>query len=87
MAASPPSTYDILYSFTGMQDGGVPGQLQYIGGAFYGTAESGGETGRGAIYKFDPATGAETVLYNFTQADGNVSGLTASAGTTIYTKT
>ena len=87
IAASPPAAFETLYTFAGNADGGYPQQLQYLDGAIYGTASSGGENGRGVIYKVDPATGAETVLYNFTQAEGTVYGLNTLGGTVIYAQT
>ena len=61
----------VLYSFTGLADGGVPeaGVIRDSAGNLYGTASYGGR-GCGVVYKLDTA-GQETVLYSFTGgADG-----------------
>ena len=63
----------LLYSFgVGHADGIRPRDaLLYRDGALYGTTEQGGSADHGTVFKVDPATGAETVLYNFTGgADG-----------------
>jgi uncharacterized repeat protein (TIGR03803 family) len=73
-------TGTVLHTFTGGTDGGNPyGGLTYYKGALYGTASEGGKyicdpwnnLGCGVVYKIDPKTGKQTVLYNFTGgADG-----------------
>jgi uncharacterized repeat protein (TIGR03803 family) len=62
----------VLHSFQGDADGLLPeGSVIYRDGALYGTTTMGGADGFGAIFKVDVATGAETVLYSFTNgADG-----------------
>jgi len=63
----------VLVNFTGVADGGLPcAGLAYVNGQLYGTAEAGGSTavagaqpGYGVIFKVDPVTGQETVLYSF----------------------
>jgi uncharacterized repeat protein (TIGR03803 family) len=72
----------ILYSFGGRKDGGNPtAGLIYQAGALYGTASLGGtfnkncidadqSVGCGTIFKIDPKTGAETVLWRFSGPDG-----------------
>ena len=58
-----------LHIFTGSPDGSYPGAgLRQVGEAFYGTTLYGGQSGAnrgGTIYRFDPTTHAETVLYSF----------------------
>jgi uncharacterized repeat protein (TIGR03803 family) len=62
-----------LYSFTGLQDGGVPvAGLTYVKGALYGTAEFGGAIdtqscpdGCGVVFAVNPKTGAESVVHAF----------------------
>jgi len=66
----------LLYSFSGGSDGGDPVQtLIYANGTFYGTTAAGGANNTGTVFKFDPATGVETVLYSFggisDRSDGN----------------
>ena len=66
----------VLYTFTGGTDGGLPttGLVQDSVGNLYGTTGSGGAcsfqpyttNGCGVVFKLDPTTGQETVLYTFT---------------------
>ena len=64
----------VLYSFTGGADGGVPngGLIWDAKGNLYGPTTSGGDMsgcggrGCGVVFKVDPTTGTETVLYSFT---------------------
>jgi uncharacterized repeat protein (TIGR03803 family) len=87
----------VLYNFTGGADGGYPftGVIRDSAGNLYGTAELGGTSGAGVVYKVDTA-GQETVLYSFTggtdggypeyagvirDAAGNLYGTTNSGGT------
>src|SRR5215471_19211444 len=69
----------VLYSFTGGVDGFQPSAelIQDSAGNFYSTTPSGGDlthcnpVGCGVVFKLDPATGTETVLYAFTgRTDG-----------------
>jgi uncharacterized repeat protein (TIGR03803 family) len=69
----------VVYRFTGGDDGSIPESgLLAQGGLLYGATQHGGgsnngctdakpavATGCGTIFVFDPATGAETVLYRF----------------------
>ncbi len=56
----------VIYSFAGGADGGQPmAGLIWHGGALYGSTTGGGLSDYGTVFKFDPATGGETVLYNF----------------------
>jgi len=56
----------VLYSFTGLSDGGAPigGVIRDPAGELYGTTSEGG-LGAGVIYRLSPS-GDETVLYTFT---------------------
>ncbi len=57
----------VLDDFTGASDGVYPisGLIRDSAGNLYGTASMGGAVGYGTVFKVD-ATGAETVLHNFT---------------------
>jgi uncharacterized repeat protein (TIGR03803 family) len=57
----------VLYSFQNNgADGNEPSAgLLNIDGTLYGTTLEGGNAGGGTVYSFNPATGAETVLYAF----------------------
>lgn len=62
----------VLYNFTGGPDGGFPlcALLRDSAGNLYGTAQVGGASGAGVVFKLD-ASNNETVLYSFTGgADG-----------------
>src|SRR5260370_20748036 len=74
--ASRAQTYTVLYTFSGGSDGGYPqavGLIVDAAGNFYGTAVIGGDLhcplgmrrGCGVVFKLDPATNQETVLYTF----------------------
>src|ERR1017187_8717518 len=89
----------VLYSFTGLADGGNPygGVVPDSAGNLYGTTSAGGTSGYGVVFKLDKA-GQETVLYAFTggadggysyagvirDSAGNLSGTTSSGGTAGY---
>ncbi len=71
----------VLYSFTGVPDGSAAASTLIMdgNGVLYGTTESGGivssgcggsTSGCGTVFKFDPNTGQETILYNFDGATG-----------------
>ncbi len=92
----PNGTETVLYSFTGVADGGSPvgGVVRDAAGNLYGTTEYGGSSGNGVVYKVDPS-GTETVLYSFAggtgdgcgpygglvrDKDGNLYGTTPSCG-------
>lgn len=71
-------TLDVLYSFTGGMDGGVPysGLVRDAKGNFYGTTSVGGAHNYGAVFELTEA-GKESVLYSFT---GGVDGAFPLAG-------
>jgi uncharacterized repeat protein (TIGR03803 family) len=75
----------IVYSFTGgyqNPDGIHPdGNLIDQDGVVYGVTEIGGADGSGTVYSFNPATGAEAVLYSFT---GSTDGSLPSSGLTYW---
>jgi uncharacterized repeat protein (TIGR03803 family) len=63
-----------LYSFTGGADGANPfaGVIQGVDGDFYGTAQNGGVSGHGTVFKL-ASTGAFATLYSFTNGlDGGM---------------
>jgi uncharacterized repeat protein (TIGR03803 family) len=73
----------VLYTFTGGADGRYPSGdlIQDSAGNFYGVTWAGGAScissgeGCGVVFKLDPTTGKETVLYTFTGgADGAAPG-------------
>ncbi len=86
----------VLYTFTGGTDGGYPfGELiRDSAGNLYGTAQYGGASGAGVVFKVDPSDN-ETVLYSFSGGNdgaipiaglvrdsaGNFYGTTFSGGT------
>lgn len=65
-----------LYTFTGGTDGAQPvgGLIGDSQGNLYGTASAGGDgnfgLGHGVVFKFNLASGVETVLHTFTGPDG-----------------
>ena len=72
VAPSQAQTFSVFHAFSGT-DGSVPnGDLtKDFQGNYYGTAQLGGTTSHGVVFKLD-STGNETVLYNFTGgADGS----------------
>jgi uncharacterized repeat protein (TIGR03803 family) len=84
-------TETVLYSFTGLADGGVPrGGLLRARGVLYGTTNRGGDpqcsgAGCGVIFKIDSA-GKETVLHTFSLVDGGYpdAGLTRDKDGNLY---
>jgi uncharacterized repeat protein (TIGR03803 family) len=66
-------TYQVLYSFTGGTDGGLPagGVVRDSAGNLFGTASGGGVDGQGVVFELTSSgsTWTETVLHNFL-ADG-----------------
>ncbi len=59
-------TETVIYSFTGGSDGAGPfaGPIAFRG-ALYGTTYKGGAHGYGTVFRVDPGTGAETIVYSF----------------------
>ncbi len=62
-----------VYAFQNDSDGAIPeARLINVEGLLYGTTASGGAKFAGTIFSFDPATGAEQILYTFqNNGDGN----------------
>ena len=98
--ASPggPWTQSVLYSFTGLADGGYPWGGVAIAAAssgppvLYGATQAGGAAGRGTVFSLAPPSSpggawTESVLYSFTGlADGGepVAPVTVGGGGTLY---
>jgi uncharacterized repeat protein (TIGR03803 family) len=60
------NAFAVLHGFGGGSDGQGPvAGLNYYKGYFYGTTSGGGTSNVGTVFKIDPSTGAETVIYNF----------------------
>lgn len=81
----------VLYSFTGafggQQDGSAPvGEMIVVGGQLYGATSFGGQFDAGTVFRFDPATGVETVVHDFGSGDdGALPGAgPVAAGTMLY---
>jgi uncharacterized repeat protein (TIGR03803 family) len=80
----------VLYSFAGAPDGDSPyGDLiRDAAGNLYGTTRYGGASNYGTVFKLDPSTGQETVLYSFTggEQDGRYpnAGLIANGAGGFY---
>jgi uncharacterized repeat protein (TIGR03803 family) len=56
----------VVYTFKGGDDGASPEATPLnLGGTLFGTTDFGGASHLGTIYSFNPASGAETVLYAF----------------------
>jgi uncharacterized repeat protein (TIGR03803 family) len=67
----PAQTFTSLYSFDGT-DGAFPlaGLVQGTNGQLYGTANTGGANGDGAVFSLTPSSGAFSVLHSFDGTDG-----------------
>jgi uncharacterized repeat protein (TIGR03803 family) len=73
ITAATAQTFKVFYTFSG-SDGSFPNGdlIRDAAGNFYGTAQLGGASSRGVVFKLDP-TGKETVLYSFTGGvDGGI---------------
>jgi uncharacterized repeat protein (TIGR03803 family) len=89
--------YQVVHAFQGGTDGADPTSgVIYSNGLLYGTTDSGGGSGCvlvgvtygcGTIFSIDPSTGAETILYEFSQ-DPNAADISPGAfvqvGGTLY---
>lgn len=82
------TSQNVLYTFTGGVDGGVPsGDLVLSNGVLYGTTQLGGPKHRGTAFSLTLADGLETVLHGFTgKADGATpqAGLSMNAAGVLY---
>ncbi len=78
----PAGQFSTLYIFTGLGGSAFAGLVQDAAGNLYGATTGGGTLGQGTVFKFDPATGTETVLYSFT---GGADGSNPSAGVVLDT--
>jgi uncharacterized repeat protein (TIGR03803 family) len=59
-------THRVVHAFAGGSDGANPGStLTEMSGVLYGTTASGGKAGAGIAFAFDPASGQETVIHEF----------------------
>jgi uncharacterized repeat protein (TIGR03803 family) len=79
-------TEKVVYSFqVTPSDGSGPGaSLINVGGTLYGTTSTGGDSGNGTVFAFDPKTSTEKVLHSFAaRGDGAIpdAALTYIAGT------
>src|SRR5579862_3465235 len=62
---TPSGTQKTLYRFTNGADGGFPeANLVYVKGELYGTTYA-GNGGAGVVFRVNPSTGKETVVYSF----------------------
>lgn len=67
-----------IYSFAGGSDGASPSAaLISVGGILYGTTREGGSSNAGTVFKVDPKTRVETIVYAFT---GGTDGSYPAAG-------
>ena len=69
----PTGNETVVYSFTGVGGRPQPGFVQDSAGNLYGTLSpvNGAGTGNGNVYKLNPNTGQQTVLYSFTGTNGD----------------
>ena len=71
-------TFNAVYSFKGVSDGANPlAGLIFSSGTLYGTANSGGSSGLGVVYKINSTTGLQGVVYSFA---GGADGANPEAG-------
>jgi uncharacterized repeat protein (TIGR03803 family) len=84
----PSEQFTVLYTFTGQgYVSPFAGLVQDAAGNLYGTTSGGGTSLEGTVFKLDPATGTETVLYSFTGgADGSnpMAGVVMDTAGNIY---
>ena len=71
-------TYEVVHSFSSMTDGSLlfGGIIQATNDLVYGAATSGGSSGVGTVYSYDPVSHAFNTLHHF---EGGVSGTGPSA--------
>jgi uncharacterized repeat protein (TIGR03803 family) len=84
----PSGQFTVLYTFTGQgYVSPFAGLVQDAAGNLYGTTSGGGTSLEGTVFKLDPTTGTETVLYSFTGgADGSnpMAGVVMDTAGNIY---
>jgi uncharacterized repeat protein (TIGR03803 family) len=95
---APEIVQNTVYSFSGAQAGGHPnGLLRGMDGKLYGTTQSGGSNGSGAVFRLD-TNGPPAELYSFSggadgarpsgellqRGDGNFFGTTYAGGTNAF---
>lgn len=63
----------VLHSFGSSKDDGIQPQaaLTVLKGVLYGTAPGGGAMGFGAVFKVDPSSGDESIVYSFSDTGGD----------------
>ncbi len=79
----------VLYNFGAFaKDGNIPARnVVFHGGVLYGATTTGGTNNLGTVFALTPQPGlwAETILFNFSGADGNApEGITADAAGNLY---
>jgi uncharacterized repeat protein (TIGR03803 family) len=58
--------FKTIYTFKdGPDAAGVQAKMANVGGKLYGTSHGGGTSGNGTVFKIDPKTGVENVIYSF----------------------
>ena len=72
---TPAGAFSYLYTF-GSQSGDVSGEpyqlVQASDGDLYGVGNGGGANGAGGIFRFDPTSSKESVVYSFASASGSL---------------
>ncbi len=88
IAGSPAVIVNVLYDFTSSNNGGINPEASLVqgsDGSFYGTAEGGGSSGDGTVFKITPA-GVFTPLVSFSGTNGAnpFAGLTLGSDGNFY---
>ena len=79
------STYAVEHSFTAGTEGSAPvSTLLNIGGVLYGTTGTGGPSGGGTVFSYNPTGSVYTVLHSFGGVDDPTGGPLAYDGTYLY---
>jgi uncharacterized repeat protein (TIGR03803 family) len=79
-------SFKTVYNFATKPGGYGPTSLTSDGKLLYGTAQAGGANDNGTIWSVDPASGVETVLYDFQtpSVDGSMPSALVYAGGALY---
>ncbi|MEZ4939679.1 MAG: hypothetical protein R3D58_02360 [Saprospiraceae bacterium] len=79
-------TYSVLHNFSSATGTSPRGSLVETGGKFYGMTNSGGSSGAGVLFEYDPTGGGTySVLHNFVSATGrNPHGSLVKTGGKFY---